>query len=298
MTYSIVARDPDTGELGVGVQTHRPAVGAGVPWVEPGVGGIATQSMANVGFGPQALELLKNGLDAPLAMRAILAGDRTPEIRQVGIVDAQGKTASHTGESCIPAHGAVEGENFSTQANMMLNPGVPEAMAGAFTRSPGRLVDRILAAMEAAQSAGGDIRGMQSAAIKVMPARSNLDMPRVGVPPRGTWDFRTDNSANPNADLRRLIDIKSAEAMLVTDDAYASIEATRAAYSKAAALAHSDELDFWHAVRGLSGKFEAHEEAADVLEPLFSRAPQWLELLHRLPELPKSSPLRTRFPRS
>ena len=293
-----MANDPETGELGVGVQTHRPAVGAGVPWVESGVGAVATQSMANVGFGPQALGLMKNGLDAPLAMRAILAGDRTPEIRQVGIINAAGKTASHTGESCIPACGAVEGENFSAQANMMLNEGVPEAMAESFARTTGRLVDRILAAMEAAQSAGGDIRGMQSAAIEVMPSRSNLGSPREGVPPRGTWDFRTDNSANPNADLRRLIDIRSAEAMVGTDEAYSSIEATRVAYSKAAELAHSNELEFWHAVRGLSGKFGAHAEAGEVLEPLFNRAPRWLELLHRLPELPESSPLRTRFPRT
>ena len=129
MTYSIVALDPDTGELGVGVQTHRPVVGAIVPWVEPGVGAVATQSQANRLFGPQALALMRSGLDAPAAMRAIIAGDDEPEVRQVAVIDRAGQTAVHSGDQCLPEYGSREGGSYSTQANMMLSVGVPEAMA-------------------------------------------------------------------------------------------------------------------------------------------------------------------------
>ena len=298
MTYSIVALDPETGELGVGVQTNRPTVGAIVPWVEPGIGAVATQSRANVAFGRQALDLMGTGLDASAALRAVLAGDDEPELRQVGVIDAAGNTASHTGGSCIPEYGSVQGENFSAQANMMLNPGVPEAMASAYEASGGELVDRILDAFDAAQAVGGDIRGMQSAAILICPPPSGPGSTLVGVPPAGQWDLRIDNSKNPLADIRDLKKLIAAELSMREPAANETLAGAQAAYSAAMSLSPSDELTFWYGVRNLTFELEEFERAAEVLDPLFGRAPEWKELLHRLPDLPDDSPLRARFPRN
>ncbi|MEE8047040.1 MAG: DUF1028 domain-containing protein, partial [Dehalococcoidia bacterium] len=167
MTYSIVAFDEETREVGVGVQTHRPAVGSIVPWVEGGVGAVATQASANARYGPQALELMRNGLDAQHALVAVLAGDDDREMRQVAIVDSSGMVAGYTGSKALEAKGSVQGRGYSCQANMMLSDGVPEAMASAFESSICPLERRILVALDAAQMAGGDVRGMQSAAIHV-----------------------------------------------------------------------------------------------------------------------------------
>ncbi len=296
MTYSIVARDPETGELGVGVQTNRPTVGAVVPWVEPGIGAVATQSRANVSFGRQALDLMRTGLDAPAALRAVLAGDDEPEVRQVGVIDAAGNAAAHTGGSCIPEHGAVQGENYSAQANMMLNPGVPEAMAAAFESSSGPLIDRILATLDAAQATGGDIRGMQSAAILTSAPPAGPGEPLIGVPPPGKWDLRIDNSKDPLGEIRRLKDLIAAELSMREPDANESLSGAEAAYAAAMKLSPSDELTFWYGVRNLGLALGEFDQAAKILEPLFTRAPQWKELLHRLPDLPADSPLRARFP--
>ena len=297
MTYSIVALDPDTGELGVGVQTHRPVVGAIVPWVEPGVGAVATQSRANRLFGPQALALMRSGLDAPAAMRAIIAGDDQPEVRQVAVIDSAGQTAVHSGDRCIPAHGSHEGANYSTQANMMLSDGVPESMAGAFESSGGPLVARILDALDAGQEAGGDIRGMQSAAVLVLlpddVAITGRSSPWTGQ----RWDLRVDDDPRPLEKLRRVYDVIRAEAIAHSQEAETSLEAAHEAYRQACEIAPTDELTFWYAASRLSQELGEHEEAAGVLVPLFERAPQWRELLHRLPDLPGDSPLRTRFPR-
>ncbi len=297
MTYSIVARDPNTGELGVGVQTNRPTVGAIVPWVEPGIGAVATQSRANVSFGRQALDLMRTGLAAPAALRAVLAGDDEPEVRQVGVIDAAGNTAAHTGGSCIPEYGAVQGGNFSTQANMMLNPGVPEAMAAAYESSTGALTDRILAALDAAQATGGDIRGMQSAAIFTSPPPAGPGEPLVGVPPAGRWDLRIDNSEDPLGEIRRLKDLITAENSMREPDANETLAGAKSAYAAAANLSPSDELTFWYGVRNLTLALGEFDQAAKILEPLFTRAPEWKELLHRLPDLPADSPLLARFPR-
>ncbi len=297
MTYSIVARDPRTGELGVGVQTNRPTVGAVVPWVESGIGAVATQSRANVSFGRQALDLMATGLDAPSALRAVLAGDDEPEVRQVGMIDAAGNTAAHTGGSCIPEYGAMQGDNFSAQANMMLNPGVPEAMAAAYESSAGPLVDQILAALDAAQAVGGDIRGMQSAAILTSAPPAGPGEPLVGVPPAGRWDLRIDNSKDPLGEMRRLKDLIAAELSMREPAANETLAGAQAAFAAAVNLSPSDELIFWYGVRNLTLALEEYDEAASVLEPLFIRAPQWRALLHRLPDLPADSPLRARFPR-
>ena len=192
MTYSIVARDPETGELGVAVQTHQPSVGALCPFAQPGVGAVATQSIVEPAYGPWGLAAMDGGESAPDALARLLQGDEGRELRQVAFVDATGAVAVHTGSRCIAHAGHVAGDGFSCQANMMRAPGVPEAMAAAFVDAPGDLAHRLLVALDAAQDAGGDIRGMQSAALSV-----------VGGPQ--VLDRRVDDHPRPLVELRRLV---------------------------------------------------------------------------------------------
>lgn len=296
MTYSIVARDPETGELGAGVQTHQPCVGAIVPWVKPGVGAVATQSFANVAFGPQGLALLESGLDAGRTLRALIAGDDLAHRRQVAVLDASGKAAVHTGEGCIPFAGHHVGENYSVQANMMLMETVPAAMAQAFEAATGALAARILAALEAAQGEGGDIRGSQSAALVLHAPGNGLDY---------QWDLRVDNDPQPLAKLRELVSIRLAGRVLrvvgaggeaLAEDPAERLRMAFAAYEKAQQLAPSDEQTFWFAATTLNDQLGETDEAAALLGPLFERAPQWRELLHRLPMLERREILE-RFPR-
>jgi uncharacterized Ntn-hydrolase superfamily protein len=280
MTYSIVARDPESGALGAGVQTHQPAVGAIVPWVKAGVGAVATQSFANVNFGPQGLALLEHGLDAPRALAALIAGDDLPARRQVAIIDADGTVAVHTGSECIPFASHVAGEGFSAQANMMANEGVPEAMAEAFTSTAGQLPVRIMAALDAAQRAGGDIRGSQSAAILV----------RAPGPLDCRWDLRVDNSPDPLGELRRLVGLRVAGALLREIGVTTPYSEAMAAYEEANRLYPSDEQTFWFALNGLTAMGRIGEAAA-LLGPLFERGPHWRELLRRL-DLPGAAELR------
>jgi uncharacterized Ntn-hydrolase superfamily protein len=295
VTYSIVARDAETGELGVGVQTHQPCVGAVVPWVRPGVGAVATQASANVAFGSQALALLESGLDADHALAAVIAGDLLPHRRQVAVLDAAGRVAVHTGGGCIPFAGHHVGEGYSVQANMMLTETVPGAMARAFESTPGPLASRILASLEAAQAEGGDIRGSQSAAILVHAPGNGLDY---------HWNLRVDNDREPLARLSELVNIRLAGqvARAASDgDGLAGSSDDRkrkafAAYEKARDLAPSDEQTFWFAVTVLNDQLGQTKDAAQLLEPLFARAPQWRELLHRLPTLERREILE-RLPR-
>ena len=287
MTYSIVARDAETGELGVGVQTHRPAVGAIVPWVKAGVGAVATQSFSNINFGPQVLALLESGLEAEAAVAAVIAADTMPARRQLGVISASGQTAVHTGDACIPYAGHRTGANYSVQANMMLTDRVPAAMAAAFEASDGPLPLRILLTLEAAQAEGGDIRGMQSAAILV----------RGPGPLSATWDLRIDNDAEPLRKLSELVDIRRAEALAAPPEEGSNPDADMmfARYEEAMLLDPSDEQTFWFGVRGLSVVGEI-DRAVMVLEPLFARAPEWRELLHRL-AMPEAEPVKARFRR-
>ncbi len=283
MTYSIVARDARTGAFGVGVQTHQPSVGAIVPWVRDGIGAIATQSFANIAFGPQALALLETGMEAPRALAAIIAGDTMPGRRQVAIVDAAGVAAVHTGDECIPYAGHIIGDGYSCQANMMANAGVPEAMAAAYEATDGLLTERIMAALEAAQEAGGDIRGSQSAAI-VIRAAGGLSR---------TWDMRIDNSREPLRELRTLVNAKIAGQILAEIHPDTPFDEAMATFGRANALHPWDEQTFWFAVNTLTA-LERPDEAVAMLEPLFARAPQWRELLGRM-ELPGALALRPRF---
>ena len=298
MTYSIVAFDEETGELGVGVQTHRPAVGSIVPWVKGGVGAVATQASANARYGTQALELLKNGLDAEHALAAVLAGDDERERRQVAIVDSRGMVAAFTGSMALEAKGSVQGKGFSCQANMMLGSGVPEAMASAFEASSGSgsgsgLDRRILGALDAAQAAGGDVRGMQSVALQVRPPGGGVGpVTRLTLP--GT-DFRVDHAADPLQGLRSLMDNRDAENLMGSDEVTDSLERARSEFSRASRMVFHGEMAFWYAVRTLSMKHQEHDEAIALLVPIMEKNPNWAVLLYRLPELSDDSPLRERF---
>ncbi len=258
MTYSIVARDPDSGQLGVAVQSHFFGVRAVVPWVESGIGAIATQAMAEISYGPLGLERLRAGESATEALAALIEGDDQSATRQVSIVDANGVIALHTGERCILDAGHRAGEGWSVQANMMRRPGVPDAMADAFTSAAGDLADRMLAALDAAEAAGGDIRGRQSAALVVGYGEANR-WERL-------FDVGVDDSADPLAELRRLVRVRRA---------YLGDE------SCADAMGANPELLFWRAVAyGAAGQTD---EAGPLLKLAFAADPGWRDLLDRLP---------------
>lgn len=287
-TYSIVARDPLTGELGVAVQTHWFAVGSIVPWARPGVGAVATQANVEVRYGPRLLDLLAQGLDAPAALAQALAEDPGAHGRQVAVVDARGGIAAHTGEEAMPFAGHVIGSGVSCQANIMENATVWGAMLAAFEEGEGRLVDRLLAALDAAEAAGGDIRGRQSAAILVVPAS--------GEPWESTVSLRVDDNPAPLVELRRLLVLNDAYVLAGHADAMVNEhnygEAARL-YREAAELAPSAlELRFWAGLgKAYTGDLEAGlTEVRDVIDA----APGWGTLLGRLPDsvLPSISTVR------
>ena len=275
-TYSIVARDEETGELGVAVQSHWFSVGSVVSWARPGLGAVATQSVAEVAHGPHALDRLAEGMDAQAALEAVLAPDELAPYRQVAVVDASGRVAVHTGSGCIPEAGDQRGESFSCQANMMASSGVPEAMAAAYRAAGGDLADRLLAALDGAEAAGGDVRGRQSAALLVVPAD--------GEPWRARFDARVEDSAEPLAELRRVVRLARAYEMAGRADellAEARYEDATDLYLRAADLApESDELVFW---AGLGVAAQNLEAGAQLVRRAIAAKPAWLTLLERLP---------------
>lgn len=275
-TYSIVARDPATGELGVAVQSHWFSVGSVVAWARAGVGAVATQSVAEVAHGPNALVHLAGGLDAAGAIGAVLRDDELARFRQLGVVDAEGRAATHTGEDCIEHAGDVTGEGFACQANMMATSAVPGAMADAYRAHQGDLAERLLAALDDGEAAGGDVRGRQSAALLVVPAS--------GEPWRTRFDVRVEDHAEPLQELRRLLRLARAYEMgELADERLAEgahAEATKL-YLEAAALApEADELSFWAGL-GVAGH-DLHAGVALVRDAA-ARNPSWLVLLERLP---------------
>jgi uncharacterized Ntn-hydrolase superfamily protein len=279
-TFSIVARDPVTGDMGVAVQSHWFAVGAEVIWGEAGVGVVATQSFIDPAYGPLGLDLMRAGKSAPEALRSLLAGDEYANARQVAMLDAQGHVASHTGKRCIPAAGNVVGENYSAQANLMGKPTVWTAMGKAFEAAHGDLIDRLLAALEAAQGEGGDIRGKQSAAILVVRAKS------TGRP----WadkivDLRVDDSNDPINELERLVRYHRAYEHMENGDACSTKKdwdcAVREYGEAEKILPDQMEVVFWHAVTLVtSGRTD---ESLPLFKRVFAREPVWAELLGRLP---------------
>jgi len=278
-TYSIVARDPATGELGVAVQSHWFSVGSVVPWARAGIGAVATQSFVEPSYGPKGLDALAAGKSPAEALAALVAADPHPEVRQVAIVDVEGRVAAHTGPACIPGAGHVTGDGFSVQANLMLTGDVPEAMARDFRAAEGPLAERMLAALEAAQQAGGDIRGKQSAAILVVRGRAT-DAPWTDR----LIDLRVEDDPEPVVELRRLLRLHRAyERMNRGDEAMAEGRIDDALRDYAAAeemFPDNDEFVFWHAVT-LAGTGR-RDEALPVFERAFRMNPSWVLLVPRL----------------
>jgi uncharacterized Ntn-hydrolase superfamily protein len=279
-TYSIVACDPESGQMGVAVQSHWFSVGSTVTWAEAGVGAVATQSFVEPSYGPLGLQLLRAGKTAPQALAALLLIDRYPGVRQVAMVDSQGNVAVHTGGKCIPAAGNRQGKNYSCQANMMDKSTVWDAMGRAFEAAPGELADRMLAALLAAEREGGDIRGRQSAAILVVNGKAS------GTPWQNrVYDLRVEDHPQPLPELQRLLTIaKAYNHMNRGDDLLTTgnVEAALQEYTLAMSIYPANpEMVFWPAVTmAASGKVE---ESLPLFKKVFSRDPKWAELLKRLP---------------
>ena len=280
-TYSIVARDEKNGQLGVAVQSHWFNVGSLCPWVEAGVGAIATQSFVKVSYGPLGLALLREGKNPQQALDSLLAQDEGREGRQVAIVDAHGNVAVHTGSTCVAEAGHIAGNGFSVQANMMKNNTVWAAMAEAFMQTGGDLAERLLAALQAAQAEGGDIRGKQSAAMLVADG-TRSDVPYEHI----LLDLRVDDHPEPLVELGRLLHIQRAYEFMNTGDELLSKGDKAAAmqqYAKGAKLApHIEELPFWQAATLAGNGILA--EALPIFRSVFARNPDWAELLKRLPK--------------
>jgi len=279
-TFSIVARDPQTGCLGVAVQSHWFSVGPTVAWAEAGVGAVATQALAEVSYGPLGLALMKAGKPAADTLQALLSTDERREMRQVAMVDAQGRVATHTGAHCMADAGHASGESFSVQANMMTSPEVWPAMAAAYRQATGDFAGRLIAALEAGQAAGGDIRGQQSAAILIVAAGS------TGRPWIDTqMELRVEDHPTPIQELKRLVQIHRAYQLMNLGDEYMGKEETAKAleaYAGAAKMApEMDEISFWHAVTlADTGQLE---QALPIFKKLFAENPDWARLLQRLP---------------
>jgi uncharacterized Ntn-hydrolase superfamily protein len=275
-TYSIVALEPETGELGAAVQSHWFSVGSLCIWARPGVGAVATQSVVEPAHGPNALDRLEQGDDAQAALAGVLEPDPLADVRQVGIVDAAGHVAVHTGPGCISCAGDAAGAHWSCQANMMERDTVPAAMSDAFGASRGDLADRLMAALEAAEGQGGDVRGRQSAAMLVVPAE--------GEPWRARVNLRVEDHDAPLTELARLLDLQRAYELAGEGDELLAAGRTDEAgqrYRRAQALApESDELLFWAGLAmAQGGQLEAGVAA---VRRAADRHKGWLTLLDRL----------------
>ena len=253
MTYSIVARDPETGRFGIAVQSHYLGVGPVVPWLEAGVGAVATQASVNVAFGPIGLEALRAGLSAEETVAAVLAGDSNPQVRQLGVVDAQGRAAAHTGTETIPAAGHLVRDGFTVQGNLLRNDTCWPAMAAAYEAGlteGAPFVERLLRALEAAEGEGGDVRGRQSAAIMVVDAQLH----------QAAWrgrliDMRIEDHPDPVPELRRIVTLQLAYDLLNDEgEAAKSGRSTEERYAEARRMApDAYELVFWSALELAAG---------------------------------------------
>ena len=278
-TYSIVAYDEETGELGVAVQSHWFSVGSLVPWAKAGVGAIATQSFVKVEYGPEGLLRMENGQSAQEALNGLISEDSGESVRQVAMIDVHGDVAAHTGSKCIYAAGHLMGKNYSVQANLMDKESVWPAMAEAFEAAEGDLAEKMMMALEAAEIEGGDIRGKQSAAMLIV----------SGDPTGVAWkdivlDLRVDDHAEPLNELRRLIRIHRAyqhankgDRLLEKDD----IEKALIEYEKASEFyPENPELPYWAAITMASkGNLD---KALPIFLDVFKREPRLRTLTPRL----------------
>jgi uncharacterized Ntn-hydrolase superfamily protein len=291
VTYSIVARDPDTGELGVAVQSHWFSVGSIVTWARPGVGAVATQANADPGYGPQLLDLLAAGVHAEQALATLVSNDPAGHSRQVAVVDGAGHVAAHTGSTCMAYAGHVTGDGVSCQANIMSTERVWPAMLEAFTAAGGSLTRRLLAALDAAEREGGDLRGRQSAAILVV------------APDAERWEtvvsLRVEDHPEPLPELRRLVDLNDAYNLAGQGDELLNSghydEAARLYVEASERAPANHELMFW------AGLGKAHVGDLDAgvayVQAAIEVQPNWRELLRRLPvdEVPSAAAVLARL---
>ena len=278
-TYSIVARDSVTGDLGVAVQSHWFNVGSIVIYGEAGVGVVATQSLVNPSYGPKGLALMAQGLEPQQALDALLANDTGQMYRQVAFLNAKGQVAAHTGSLCIAEAGHRKGDNFSVQANMMLNNTVWNAMAAAFDSAKGSLAERMLAAMKAAENERGDIRGKQSAAILVV----------KGTATGNSWedtvmDLRVEDHENPINELERLVQIHKAYDYMNKGDLAMelgnTIEAEKLYLNAQKLFPENLEMQYWYAINLLNNK--QMDKAEPILKAVFKQNADWKTLTSRL----------------
>ena len=278
-TYSIVAFDPETGDMGVAVQSHWFSVGTVVSWGEAGVGVIATQSFVNVSFGSRGLDLLKQGKSPQEVVDELIKSDEGREFRQLAVLDTKGNAASFTGKNCIQPAGNIVGDGFSVQANLMSNDKVWPAMAEAFKNSIGPLAERMLIALEAAENAGGDIRGRQSAALLVVRGKSTGKI----------WedrlvDIRIDDSSEPLVELSRLLKVHRAyEHMNNGDLAVEKNDMEKAMLEYSAAMKMFPEhleMKYWTAITLANNR--RFNEALPMLKDIFANDKNWRELTPRL----------------
>lgn len=278
-TYSIVAVDSVTGEIGAAVQSHWFSVGSIVIWAEAGVGAVATQSFVNVSFGPRGLELLKSGKSSREALDSLISEDEGRDVRQLAIIDARGQAAAYTGAKCIPAAGHITQPYFSVQANLMEKDSVWPAMAAAFRAAKGPLAERMVAALEAAQAQGGDIRGKQSAAILVVRAESTGKI----------WedrliDLRVEDHPEPLQEIKRVLRVYRAyEHMNAGDLAVekGDVDGALREYGAAEEMFPDNlEMKYWHAVSLVNSKRLA--DALPIFREVFSKDPHWKTLTPRL----------------
>ncbi len=278
MTYSILARDSESGQLGVAVQSHWFSVGAVVPWAAPGVGAVATQANAEISYGPRALELLGSGVGAREALDRLLAEDPAAPSRQVAVMDARGRAAVHTGSDCIPLAGHVVGEGVCCQANIMASEQVWPEMRDAFVAATGPLAKRLLDALDAAEAAGGDLRGRQSAALLVVASDGPSWQSEVSL--------RVEDHPEPLLELRRLLSVH--EAYRLADAADQLVGEGRhgdaaGLYRRASELdPDNHELRLWCGLGAAqSGDMD---RALREVRAAIAAHPPWRELLAKLPE--------------
>jgi uncharacterized Ntn-hydrolase superfamily protein len=281
-TFSIVARDAKTGEMAVAVQSHWFSVGTVVAWGEAGVGVVATQSFVNKSFGPRGLELLKQGKSPQEAVDFLLSDDTGKDFRQLAILDKQGRVATHTGKTCIEAAGHLNGENFSVQANMMLNDKVVPAMEKAWKENNTLpLAERMIEVLKAAQLAGGDIRGKQSAALLVVAPEAS----------RKPWDdrlidLRVDDDNAPIDELTRLLKVFRAYEHMNKGDLYVEkneMQKAMTEYNAAMTLFPNNlEMQYWTAITLANNKDVA--KASGMLQTIYKKDANWRALTKRLPK--------------
>jgi uncharacterized Ntn-hydrolase superfamily protein len=280
-TFSIVARDTLTGDIGVAVQSHWFSVGSLVTWAEAGVGAVATQSFVDPAYGPLGLDLMRSGKTAQQALAALLASDPGQDVRQVAMIDIHGNVAAHTGEKCIQGAGHIVGKNYSVQANLLLNDKVWPAMSKAFEGAKGDLADRMLAALDAAQSVGGDIRGKQSAAILIVKGKS------TGRPwADRVMELRIEDHAEPLQELRRLVSVHRAYDHMNNGDLaveHGDVDGALREYGAAEAMFPDNlEMKFWHATALVNaGRVD---QSLPLFREVFARDSNWVTLIPRLPK--------------